>query len=338
MRGQTWTCAIVVAMLCAAAWATSVAAEDAELREAIADGTEFLKSRQDEASGTWKEWKHMPGGVTALATLALLESGTPADDPAVRKSLEHLRGLWPDTTYVVSLQTMVLAGAGAKKDRERIQHNVQWLEERQLNKGDRAGAWGYREGVGSGDNSNTHFAAMALHDAAAVGAEVQDGTWRRVLDYWVGCQNDDGSWGYYRGMPGMGTMTCAGIASVAAAAQALGDDRQAADTAKKARDRATAWLSKRFTVRTNPGPKRRLWVLYYLHAMKEAGHLTGKEKIGEHDWEKAGRAYLLGQQDSASGFWRSTGHAEDDPVIATSFALLFLAEGRRAESVAAKRR
>ena len=38
---------------------------------------------------------------------------------------------------------------------------------------------------------------------------------------------------------------------------------------------------------------------------------------------------LVRQQDQLSGFWQGTGTAEEDPLIATSFALLFLSKGRR---------
>jgi hypothetical protein len=63
--------------------------------------------------------------------------------------------------------------------------------------------------------------------------KVRDDTWLRAQEYWVGCANADGSWGYTMGnMAGSGSMTCAGIASVwitvehvgAAAARAAGDN------------------------------------------------------------------------------------------------------------------
>ena len=47
--------------------------------------------------------------------LALLTAGVPADDPVVRRGLPYIRGLKPKNTYVVGLQTMVLAEVGEAK-------------------------------------------------------------------------------------------------------------------------------------------------------------------------------------------------------------------------------
>src|SRR5438309_11284530 len=45
------------------------------------------------------------GGTTALATLALLNSGVPADDKVIQRALEYLRALPLKRTYVVGLST-----------------------------------------------------------------------------------------------------------------------------------------------------------------------------------------------------------------------------------------
>ncbi len=47
-----------------------------------------------------------------------------------------------------------------------------------------------------GDNSNSQFALLALHEAERVGVSASDQTWRLAEAYWKRCQNDDGSWGY----------------------------------------------------------------------------------------------------------------------------------------------
>ena len=70
------------------------------------------------------------------------------------------------------------------------------------------GAWGYPQA--EGDNSNSQFALLALHEAERVGVSVNDQTWRLALDYWTRSQNPNGSWGYKPGLPGTGSMTCAG--------------------------------------------------------------------------------------------------------------------------------
>src|SRR3990172_7780122 len=98
----------------------------AQVLDAIDRGTAYLK-REQSPRGNWSEMAGYTGGVTALATLALLNAGVPADDPAIVRALEYLRGLKLEKTYVVSLQTMVFAAAEPKKDMLLIDRNVRWL-------------------------------------------------------------------------------------------------------------------------------------------------------------------------------------------------------------------
>src|SRR5687768_7869957 len=65
----------------------------AQVDEAIRTGTAYLLKRQDKATGSWTEYKGEPGGLTALATLALLNSGVPKDDPQVKAALAYLEKL-----------------------------------------------------------------------------------------------------------------------------------------------------------------------------------------------------------------------------------------------------
>ena len=79
------------------------------VRKAINRGVKFLRSKHN--NGDWENsgYPANPGGVTALAVLALLNSGVPVDDPVIQAGLKYLRDLPPNKTYVVSLQTMALA-------------------------------------------------------------------------------------------------------------------------------------------------------------------------------------------------------------------------------------
>ena len=46
------------------------------------------------------------------------------------------------------------------------------------------------------------------------------------------------------------------------------------------------------------------------------------------DWYREGTQALVEAQDSLSGYWTGTGPGENEPLIGTSFALLFLSKGR----------
>src|ERR1051325_4150843 len=133
---------------------------------AIDHGVAFLK-REQLARGNWPEFTGYDCGVTALCTLALLNSGLTIDDPAVAKAVAFLRGVELDKTYSVSLQTMVLCAAEPKRDMLLIRRNAQWLQSHQIKDGPRKGAWSY-PGPG-GDSSNSQFAVLALYEAQRVG-------------------------------------------------------------------------------------------------------------------------------------------------------------------------
>lgn len=318
-----------------------------QVRSAIEKGVDYLKTRQN-PNGTWGEWPDQPGGVTSLATLALLNAGVPVTDPAIEKALASLRKVPPTATYAVSLQTMVFCRATSKQDRLLIARNARWLEGRQTTSGSRRGAWSYpglsTTAVVGGDNSNAQFALLALYEAEQVGIEVSGQVWRLAKNYWEDCQNVDGSWGYLKGLPGTGSMTAAGISSIVivedrvgrADAHVDGDNIQCCGgrASNPHLDRALDWLGRNFSVSRNPGLGNQLgvrgktWLHYYLYGMERVGRMTNRRFIGAHDWYREGTDALLRTQDSLSGYWKGIGSAEEDEVICTSFAVLFLSKGR----------
>lgn len=326
-----------------------------EVRDAIRRGTGFLKSQQDKGRGGWSERAGQPGGVSALCTLALIESGEPLDSPSMQKALAYLRGLGePAATYTTALRVMVFCAAGTAQDMPLIRQGARWLEGAQITGAGRGGAWTYFDRIGPstrGDNSNSQFALLGLYEAEQAGIEIQEATWQRALQYWLSCQRDDGAWGYYKDSEGeppaasTGSMTCAGIGAVAMAAGRLheGDARvvgQSVQCCGPQQDdspiqRALQWLGVRFTVHANPGPAgsrlnlSRAGLFYYLYGIERVGRLTGHRFIGRHDWYREGAEMLVEQQDRLTGYWVGQGHGEDDPLIATSLALLFLSKGRR---------
>jgi hypothetical protein len=311
--------------------------EAEEVRTAIDRAVEYLKKQQNK-NGSWTDHAGQAGGATALCTLALLNAGVPATDDTVVRALSHLRGIKPTMTYAASLQIMAFAAAEPKKDLLLIRRNAKWLEDNQVQNGPRAGAWSYPSS-GGGDNSNTQFALLALHDAERVGVTVSPRTWKRALDYWTKSQNQDGSWGYMPGMPGTGSMTGAGIASVIIADGALskGDAEFTGGRVKccgeqkpnEAIDKAVEWMGRNFSVHRNPGAAGGGWTYYYLYGLERVGRMSARRYLGSHDWYREGTEKLIRDQDRFSGFFKGAGHGESNPHVGTSLALLFLAKGRR---------
>ncbi|MBC8351972.1 MAG: DUF4159 domain-containing protein [Planctomycetes bacterium] len=313
---------------------------DAQVSNAIDRGARFLKGEQ-KSDGRWTEHSIYVGGVTALSTLALLNSGEDVKSPTVQKALDYIRSLGePSTVYAASLQTMVLCAAEPAKDARLIGRNVQWLEAVQLQGGKRKGAWSYGT-KGNGDNSNTQFAILALHEAERIGVAVKRETWVSALDYWRRTQRENGSWGYTESEPATGSMTCAGIGCVVICTSKLGGGDASligesveccgAQTDDDAVERAMQWLTDHFSASRNPSSLnlRYRHLFYYLYAVERVGRLTGRRFIGRHDWYREGATSLLNMHDDFRGLWSGGGPAEDVPTIATSLALLFLSKGRR---------
>jgi len=324
-----------------------------QVREAIDRGVTYLKNQQ-QADGSWSNGNLniMDGGISALCTLALLNSGVEPNDDVMQRALECLRKLRSNKTYVVSLQTMVFARAEPEKDLMFIRNNVLWLSKTQIHDSNwYSGAWTY-PGIGmmggDGDNSNTQFALLALHEAERVGVSANNQTWQLAKTYWEKCQNHDGSWGYNRLNPvGTGSMTCAGITSLVIAADRVqsSDARVVGSRIEccmphNARDveridQGMLWLGKNWSVTHNPGPGGGN-LLYYLYGLERAGRLTARRFIplptrpghpSRADWYREGADHLVRGQD-AFGFWSGPGVAEGNPLIGTCFALLFLSKGR----------
>ncbi|HUT90859.1 MAG TPA: DUF4159 domain-containing protein [Thermoguttaceae bacterium] len=313
-----------------------------QVRDAIDRAKAYLV-RQQQPDGAWRpEYERQPGGVTALCTLALLHAGVEPEEEHVQSALKYLRKIRPERTYVASLQIMVFCKAGLERDRPLVAHRVAWLEKTQLSEGEMRGAWSY-PGLGqSGDNSNSQFALLALHEAERFGVEVDGRTWRIAKAYWEQTQNANGSWGYKPGQFGTGSMTCAGIASLVITSDRVqeGSARVDGDQIRCCLEagsddspirRAMQWLAHNFAVGGNPGAalEGKAHLLYYLYGLERVGRLTAQRFIGAHDWYREGADFLLRMKGGAvSDHWVGA-LEEDNRLIATSLALLFLSKGRR---------
>jgi hypothetical protein len=330
------------------------------VHKSIKAGVKYLFERQL-ANGSWEVGQEATlrdeGGLTALATLAVLNAGVPdADRPKLERALTYLRNLKVDSVYARALQTMALAEASIdprraeqarRVDLELIRTNVQWLiEARVMNKESKLAGWGYLKISPRTINSSTsQYAVLGLWAAQQAGIEIKSEIWESVRDYYVRTQDPDaGFWIYNPGNEGFGlvgnrdkpsiTMSTAGLAGLLIAGMEInaGREKQRAGGADNCgvydddENRATAkglrWLTKNFTV----APASR--VFYHLYGLERVGRLSGLRFFGDHDWYREGSAFLVKEQDTVTGAWSLPGEFDKGSVSSTAFALLFLSKGR----------
>jgi Mg-chelatase subunit ChlD len=178
----------------------------------------------------------------------------------------------------------------------------------------------WKEGL-DGDNSTSQYALLGLQAASRSGVRSDLDVWRRSLANYRSRQGGDGNWYYNdKAAVGYGSMTCAGICSVAITRSEIGEEEPARDPAIL---HGLDWLAKNFALAHHPGmsPGER-WKFYYLYSLERVGRILGVDFIGQHEWYPEGVKHLLSIQKDHGG-WE--GNLEEaDPRLATSFALLFL--------------
>ena len=301
-----------------------------QVKTAIRNGITLLKSRQKKSgaiAGTERE-----DGVTALATLALLNAGVDENDPVIKNALAYLAKDVNDYVYTASLKCQVFALVDQKKYGDALQGCVDYLLRCQIDNG----TWAYDMTKFPYDNSNTQFAMLGLYEASKVGVKIKKSVWKKCLKHYKKVQKSNGSWGY-RGKSstrGYGSMTAAALASLYIGGHSLNvksnsrfQNGRALNCGKYAKNKILKkgfdWIKKHFSVVKNPGIRglfAESWYYYYMYALERVGMITGRKYIGGFDWYRLGAAELINRQ-KKDGSWGTTSQ--------TSFALLFLSKGDR---------
>lgn len=286
----------------------------------------------------------MKGGITALATLALLNSGVKPTDDAVAKPLDYLRKLEPQKTYVVALANLCFAEVRDPKDLARVQANTDWLLKSAVRGGGKIVGWSYPDpNIQRPDASNTQYALLGLYAAKQCGVKVPDDEWKQLLKLYQESQisetKDTGSWSYIDiDRSGSFTMTTAGVCGLLIARMGLEESGQGlnAETGiaancgiypeNEAIRKGMNWIGNKFSFDKAEAAKS---TYYNVYGIERVGRLSGQRFIGKIDWYREGCDFLVKGQ-KPEGYWSA--NDEDDfkgvNVISTSFALLFLSKGR----------
>jgi hypothetical protein len=325
------------------------------VRASINNGMNYLKKRQENRGGEWN-WENSdlslawPGGSTCLATLALLTCGEKPNSQPIQKTLPYIRGLKPANTYVVALQSMVLAEVGEAKDLDLVQRNVDWLLSGRLYADKKLTGWSYGKGGHlQADNSNTQYALLGLLAGRQAGVKIAQKDWEEIQNFYISSQvpknGNTGGWPYRPDGPGVPshTMTTAGLSGLFISGLELNQGKQGLDEktgiAKNcgkydendAVARGMRWLAAHFDFDMSREMHRATF--YNVYGVERVGRLSGQRFLGEHDWYREGCELLCGVRKSPlnqndDGSWRIGSGLDNMPVISTSFALLFLSKGR----------
>ena len=349
-----WTALVQPAKAAAAAAAKTAFSPEA-VDKAIKKGVEYLLKAQG-ADGSWPAYEKYLVGPTAIATYALLESDqVRVSDAKIKIALDWLArrqapirllasirsGMaanegtfspYCHKTYEIGLRANAFLAAvkrsgGSQSPYKHFLNNdvtMLWMSTAD-------GSYNYdcfANGKSSGDNSNSQYGLLGVWAGAQIDLDVPRDYWYKVLTHWLGCQASDGGWGYNNNREVSATMTTAGLASLFVCYDNfLADGFIRCDQGPKVQavlrplNNGLGWLDKNFGGIAQAAGK---WGYYLLYGVERVGLASGYKYFGKTDWYKVCAEGLLGSQNKDDGSWQGGA----DPVVDTSYALLFLVRGR----------
>ena len=336
--------------------------EPGAVQSARQRGIDFLRTTQNDEGG-WTSPE--PLGITAIAAVALLDSGLTPDDPAVARALDYIvSNAKPDggiygagsnhRNYETALALMALSRVDGDRFARAIEggraflKGLQWDEGEGIESADvRWGGAGYGGGGDRPDLSNTQFLIEALR---STGSGPEDEAIQKALIFVSRTQNlegfgndtefagkiDDGGFYYTPAAGGQskaGTTPNGGLRSYASMTYAglksmIYAGLEPNDPRVKA---ARDWAAQHYTVRENPGIGLQ-GHYYYLQTLAKTLNTLGGDTLTdadgvEHDWRADVAAQLIEMQ-RANGSWVNPADRwyEGDPNMVTAFALLALSD------------
>ncbi|MBM44393.1 MAG: hypothetical protein CMJ36_05220 [Phycisphaerae bacterium] len=280
------------------------------------------------------------GGYTALACLALLSGGESYQDERLRDALAYLQRIEPIGTYAVATRAMVWSSLPEQYKRN-LGRDAQWLID---SFNEQAAGWDYKARpsgtITSPSPSVRHFGILALWEAAKRGYSVPPGLLAAIEGATLQSQNRDGSWSYKNESGPSGSMTAAGLVTLAITDELLhAKDAVSLKRTNGPRERSAmgglAWLESNFDAIQTPGTTSRgsRFPMYWLYAIERVGLAQGLTRLGGSDWFREGAATIRNRflDENHDGSWtlkstyRSGGRSS--AVRELCFGLLFLSRG-----------
>jgi hypothetical protein len=279
---------------------------------------------------------HQYGGLTAIATYALLASGESPQNEKLKRAIEFLKKTQMTGTYALGMRLQVwLFLPQTPEIRQLAKKDAAALRDMIHTKGDEKGFYDYitAKAGGSYSLSRSQYAVLGMWAAEQMGVEIDRGYWSLVEGAWIKHQSPEGAWQYKVGSEREYPYTV-GITAVGVATLFITQDYLHADKAvgcngnvnNQAIDRGMNWIAQHFDRVATDKQFDREYPYAILYAIERIGVASGHKYIAGEDWYRKGAEFLVAEQ-RKDGSWfggaRFIGTLPD-----TCFALLFLSRGR----------
>lgn len=327
-------CAAVVFIAAPARAATST-----EVNDAVAKAVNYLYDVQQDAN-----WELVPaptgdesanvrgkqwGGLTAMATYALLAAGENPQDPRLAKAINWLLDADLVGTYAIGLRAQVWQFL-PEKHPQRVKIKAAIRRDRDLlalgvsaKKDDSFGFYSYFAGGGGYDLSNSQYGVLGMWAAEQAGAEIPRRYWEIQDQSWKQSQQQDGGWAYRKGDEVKATMTAAGVATLFITQDYLLDLRRdcQGNYFNQNIEMGLSWMDRHVNELLGGN-------YYGMYGVERIGVASGRKYFGAVDWYQTGSDFLVKHQ-GGDGAWGG----EDDnhnarKIPNTCFSLYFLTRGR----------
>jgi hypothetical protein len=327
-----------------------------QIDSSVERAVNYLYSVQDQKDGLWevakptqaagyfsKDGMHY-GGLTAVATYALLDAGESPQSPKLLKAIQFLKGLETKDVYVLGVRAQVwtflpkneMTLALIARDTGKIAQSME-------TSGVAAGMFHYAKGyphvwVRPYDHSISQYGVLGLWAGAQNGIEVPDAVWNLMNKAWRAQQSASGGWPYIPGAPNYGegedtiSMTCAGVASLLIISDYVNASVSAAHDDPNI-DKGLQWLADNFKQHfENPAQYGRDGMVRYysLYGIERIGVAGGYKYFGNINWFSYGSDFLLHTQ-NPNGSWGGGGDIYGNNIANipdTCFGILFFIHGR----------
>lgn len=308
------------------------------LYAAQTDGNWELTPQRDPAGAghdvTGWQW----GGLTAMATWALLSAGESPVDPRIEAAVDFLLKADIVGTYALSFRAQVWAllpeNHPKRKEIRAQAHRDRDLLLRGMYADKSAPSFGFysyafdtaarrQAPAGHYDRSNAQYAALGLRACEHVGVEVPRVYWHVTSEAWRRAQNEDGGWEYTGEGPSSPTMSAAGLATLLLTREYLFDTAAPCkgNLVDKHIDNAGPAFKRNFPELLSDRS------LYGLNLIQRVATAAGVRFFGDVNWYAVGSEKLVRTQ-RANGSWGIADDAKNARSIPdTAFALHFLSRG-----------